>query len=509
MKYALTLFIALMLSRPGVALAAPGLDPRDFGAKGDGRTKDTVAIQRAIDAATKDGGTVRLADGTFLCGTLTLKSGVTLHIEKGAILLGSTEHADYRKNRWLALIEANGQRDIAITGEGVIDGQGAALADDVLRLVKEGKIDDRLDNNRPGEVNRPQLIELLNCVGVTVSGVTLKNSACWVQTYFNCENLTLDRITVRSTAYWNNDGMDIVDCRTVAVTHCDIDSADDGICFKSGDARRACEDIRVEDCVVRSSASAFKLGTSSRGAFRRMRVRGLRIRDTFRSAIAIESVDGAVIEDVDIADVEAKNTGGAIFIRLGHRNTDGQPGAVRDVRISDVSVEIPAGAPDAGYPNAGPSVRAPHNLFPSSIVGLPGHRISNVVLKNISISTAGGGRREIAEVPLEKLAAIPERADRYPEFSMFGELPAWGFYVRHAEGITFENVALSAATPDFRSPFVFDDAENILLKTLRIAPTGQAPVIVQREVKNLRLEDTEPPAETKEFNAPASGLKKS
>jgi polygalacturonase len=419
---------------------------------------------------------------------------VTLRIEKGATLLGSTEHADYLKNRWLALIEAKGQRDIAITGEGVIDGQGAALADDVMRRVKEGKIADKLHNNRPGEVNRPQLIELLDCVGVTVSGVTLKNSACWVQTYFNCENLILDHVTVRSTAYWNNDGIDIVDCRRVAVTHCDIDSADDGICFKSGDARRACEDIRVEDCVVRSSASAFKLGTSSRGAFRRIRVRGLRIRDTFRSAIAIESVDGAVIEGIDIADVEAKNTGNAIFIRLGHRNTDGQPGAVRDVRISDMSVEIPAGAPDAGYPHAGPPVRAPHNLFPSSIVGLPGHRISDVVLKNINISTAGGGRREIAEVPIEKLAAIPERADRYPEFSMFGELPAWGFYVRHAEGITFENIALSATAPDFRSPFVFDDAENILLKNMRIAPTGEAPVIVQREVKNLRLQNTEPSA---------------
>lgn len=499
LKSFLTLVVVLMLAGFGVSLAATGFDPRDFGATGDGRTKDTVAIQRAIDAAAKDGGTVRLAGGTFLCGTLTLKSGVTLRIEKGATLLGSTEHADYRKNRWLALIEANGQRDIAITGEGVIDGQGAALARDVLRLVEEGKIADKLDNHRPGEVNRPQLIELLNCAGVTVSGVTLKNSACWVQTYFNCENLTLDHVTVRSTAYWNNDGMDIVDCRRVAVTHCDIDSADDGICLKSGDARRACEDIRIEDCAVRSSASAFKLGTSSRGAFRRITVRGLRLRDTFRSAIAIESVDGAVIEDVDIAGVQAKNTGGAIFIRLGHRNTDGQPGAVRDVRISDVNVEIPAGAPDAGYPNAGPAVRAPHNLFPSSIAGLPGHRISNVVLKNISISTAGGGRREIAEVPLEKLAAIPEHAERYPEFSMFGELPAWGFYVRHAEGITFENVALRAAAPDFRSALVFDEAENILVKTMRIEPAGDAPLIVQHGVKNLRLQNAEPPAGTREF----------
>lgn len=492
----LTLAAFFTLTYP--LMAAPTIDARQYGAVGDGRTKDTAAIQRAIDAAAAAGGTVRLSGGTFLSGSLVMKSGVTLLIDKGATLLGSTQQADYLKNRWMALVEAKGQHNIAVTGEGVIDGQGEALAADVLRLVQEKKIIDPMASNRPAEPNRPQLIEFVECKGVSMQGITLKNSSCWVQTYLNCENVSLDHVIVRSTAYWNNDGLDLVDCRHATVTHCDIDSADDGICLKSGEGR-ACEDVVVEDCVVRSSATAFKLGTSSRDAFRRIKARRLSIHDTFRTAIAIESVDGAAIEGVEISEVQAKNTGGAIFIRLGNRNKGGAPGSVRDVQISNVSVEIPATTPDAGYPHAGPPPKSPRNLLPSSIVGLPGHRIANVTLKNITVTTAGGGRRDVAEIPFDKLATIPELADKYPEFSMFGELPAWAFYIRHAEGITLQNVSFLAANKDYRPAFVIDDAENVQLNRAAVAPAGDSPVIVLNGVKGFNATETAAPAGAKEF----------
>jgi hypothetical protein len=225
----------------------------------------------------------------------------------------------------------------------------------------------------------------------------------------------------------------------------------------------------------------------------------LSIHDTFRTAIAIESVDGAAIEGVEISDVQAKNTGGAIFIRLGNRNKEGAPGSVRDVQISNVSVEIPATPPDAGYAHAGPPPKSPRNLLPSSIVGLPGHRIANVTMKNIAVTTAGGGRRDVAEVPFDKLAMIPELADKYPEFSMFGELPAWAFYIRHAEGITFQNVTFQATNKDFRPAFVIDDAENVQLNRAAIAPAGDGPVIVLNGVKGFNATDTPAPAGAKEL----------
>ena len=488
------LFLTALPAKAGLVF-----DPRAFGAKGDGQTKDTEAIQRAIEAAAKTtGGTVRLAGGSFLSGTILLKSGVTLRIERGATLLGSTSHADYRKNRWLALVEAKGQHDISITGGGVIDGQGAALAADVLRLVNEKLIADPLAGDRPAEVNRPQLIELVDCGRVNVTDVTLKNSACWTQTYLHCDAVVLDHVTVRSTAYWNNDGLDLVDCRRSRVTHCDIDSADDGLCLKSGD-KGGCEDIQVSDCKIRSSASAFKFGTSSRSGFKHINVTRLSIYNTFRSAIALESVDGAVIEDIHISNVDARNTGGAIFIRLGHRNKEGPPGSIHNVTISDVNVEIPAGSPDAGYEHAGPASRGPaHNLFPSSIVGLPGHQVSGISLKNIHVTTAGGGQRSVAELPLSKLKSIPEREDRYPEFSMFGELPAWGFYLRHAAGISFENVTLQASAKDYRSAIVGDDVLGLMLDHVILGPAGEEPVIALKDVSDFTLTNSPPPAGAKE-----------
>jgi hypothetical protein len=144
-------------------------------------------------------------------------------------------------------------------------------------------------------------------------------------------------------------------------------------------------------------------------------------------------------------------------------------------------------------------VRAPHNLFPSSITGLPGHPVGNVSLKNITITFAGGGRRDVAEVPLDRLSGIPEQSERYPEFSMFGELPAWGLYVRHAQEVTLENVVLRAVNHDFRSAMVFDDAQKVTLNAVHIEGVGDNPVIVTKDVGAIKLLKTEAPAGTKEF----------
>jgi hypothetical protein len=502
-RYSLSLALLCVSIGPGAESAEPKptvLDVRAFGAVGDAKTRDTASIQKAIDAASAaGGGTVLLAGGTFLSGTLEIKGHVTLRVDRGATLLGSPQRVDYRKNRWYALLVARGQEDITVSGQGVIDGQGGRLAVDVMQLVTEKGLADPLRGNRPGERSRPQLIEFVGCRNVRVQDVILNDSSCWVQTYINCEGLAVERVTVRSVAYWNNDGLDIIDCHKVHVAQCDINSADDGICLKSANPGLACEDVLIEDCRVRSSGSALKFGTASRGGFRRVKVRNLNVYDTYRSAVAIESVDGASVEDVNISGVLAKNTGNAVFIRLGHRNRGGETGSVRNVTISDITVEVPTSRPDAGYEFPGPEVHAPHNLIPSSVTGLPGHPVQGVTLKNVTIILGGGGRREKAHIPLDTLHRVPERADRYPEFSMFGELPAWGFYCRHVEGLKFQDVTLRRKERDDRAALVFDDVKTMELEGVHVLSATTEPVIVLNNVHGATLRDCALPKGVREL----------
>lgn len=457
----------------------------DFGAKGDGQTLNSPAIQTAIDQAhQKGGGVVLIPAGRFLCGTIYLKSNVELRLADGATLLGSTRRFDYDRITWYALILAKEQENIAITGPGTIDGQGAALAADVERLVRDSIIHDPYwGNNRPHEHLRPQLIELVNCKNVRVSGVLLKNSSCWVQTYQGCDGLLVENVRVESRAYWNNDGIDIVDSRNVIVRNCDINSGDDGICLKTAFPPGVCDNILIENCTVRSSASALKFGTASYIGFRNVRVRNLKVFDTYRSAVALEIVDGGFMENIEVSDIVAKNTGNAVFIRLGHRNKDGAVGSLRNIRIHDITVEVPNARPDAGYAFEGPAVAEPHNLIPSSISGLPGHPVRDVSLENIVIRFGGGATRERAYVPLDSLDRVPERPHDYPEFSMFGELPAWGFYVRHVENLRMKNIRLECLAPDFRPALVFDDVNGLQLDKFRFRAAGKKSEVILRKVK--------------------------
>jgi len=493
MKYAPHWPLAFLLIA-GACASAADFDVKKKGATGDGLTKDTAAVQQAIEAAcAAGGGTVLLPPGAYLCGTLELKSGVTLQLQKGATLLGSTDPKDYRHN---ALLVADKQHQLGLCGGGCIDGQGAQL---YAAIEKDGAWR-KPGEKRPSENVRPMLIKFTGCADVTLRDLTLRSAACWVQDYIDCERLTLEHVTVRSTAAWNNDGIDIYGCRDVVVRGCDVDSADDGICLKSGDA--ACDRVLIENCRVRSSASALKFGTASHIGFKNITVRNLEVYDTARSAIALESVDGALIENVDIAHVRATNTGNAIFLRLGHRDAKSPVGALRNVLISDVTVEVPADQPDLKYPFPCPPVRAPHNPFPSSIVGLPGHPVQNVTLRDITISYAGGGRRERAQVTCDR---VPEQAARYPEFSMFGELPAWGFYCRHAEGLTFSNCTFRCAAHDYRSALVCDDVTRLDLAGCRLLSAGDEPVILLNAVHGARLRSCPPPAGARPFLEARSG----
>src|ERR1044072_540268 len=399
----LSFFLVLTTNTTTLFAQKKVLDITKFGAVGDGNTNNTVAIQKAIDsAAAGGGGLVLIPTGKFVTGVINLKSGVELHVSANAFLFGSTKRTDYGGVRASALIVADKQDHISITGTGTIDGRGREVVADVDRMLKEGTLQDPQwqtvnpwGQKRSAEFNRPHLLTFKNCDHVTITGVLFKDAACWVQTYRECTNLTIDSIRVQSTAYYNNDGIDIDDCRNVKVTRCNVNADDDGICLKSGNANTFCENIEISDCVVRSSASALKFGTASHGGFKNIKVSNVKIYDTYRSAIALESVDGGTLENVLIENIKATNTGNAIFIRLGHRKTEAAIGKVRSIHITNVKVEVPAGKPDKGYEMDGPVVPYSHNVFPASITGLPDHPVENVVLENIKVTYEGGGSKQI------------------------------------------------------------------------------------------------------------------
>ena len=486
------LFLLLIFSQ--TILFSQDYNILDFGAKPDGKTLNTKAIQSAIDIATKNGGgRVLIPKGKYLTGAFILKTGTDLHLQKDAIILGSTNPKHYfNLNRWKALVLSDNQNNISITGYGEINGQGRELALHIDSLFYAGQIDSAEYNfveKRPKYYLPPQLIEFVSCKSIAIKNVTLRNAACWVQTYDKCENIVIDSVRIESDAYWNNDGIDIQDCKNVRITNCFVNSADDGICIKSQYENYMCDSIYISNCSVRSSASAVKFGTVSHGGFKNVVIKNIKIYDTFRSAIAIEVVDGAVLENILIDSITAVNTGNAIFIRLSERSKKKKMGVLKNVIIKNVKVEVAFERPDYKYEMRGPALPFFHNIFPSSITGIPGHPVENVRLENIEIIYPGKGNNGLANLPLSRLDQVPESIKAYPEFSMFGELPAWGFYVRHMDGLKMNNIKLRIKEPDYRPAFVFDDVKNLEIRNLKIEGDKKEKHIILHDTKNIKIEN--------------------
>ena len=441
-----------------------------FGIKSNGSTLNTSSIQKGIDFIHDNGGgRLVFYVGRYLTGSIHLKSDVTLQLEEGAILVGSLNPFDYeRLQNWTALIFAIDQQNIGITGKGLIDGQGFQVANNLLGLIHSGVVKDPLKYDRPNETIRPQNIYFKACRNVLIKGITLKDPGSWNQQYDQCKNVIIDGITVDSKSYWNNDGVDIVDCDSVKILNSFFDSADDGICLKSHSPDFICQNVFIHNNKMRTSANGIKFGTASLGGFRNIRIINNFVYDTYRSAIAIETVDGGIVENIIVDSLRSINTGNAMFLRIGERRA-GKKGRMSGITISNLYAEVPSGKPDAGYNYEGPVEDMPRNISPASIVGLPGLVIENVSLINIEIHYPGGGNANFAKVGLDELDKVPEMPSSYPEFSMFKELPAWGIYIRHAKGISLENVMLICEKRDYRKPIVLDDVAGITLNSLSVS----------------------------------------
>ena len=443
---------------------------RNYGAVGDGVAMETEAVQKTIDAChDAGGGVVRVPAGDFQIGTIILKSNVTLSLDYGASLLGSTNVADYptdnlskpREGAAHCLIYAENAKNITIEGLGVIDGRGTH---------------ENFPRNRRGGKNsgiRPRLMRLESCEDLTFSGVTYKRPAFWGLHLIDCKKIHFNAVTVRfRNNNFNNDGLDLDGCEDVLIENCDIDSGDDGICLKS--SQNPCRNIVVRGCKVSSNTAALKLGTSSRGGFLDVKVTNCYFNNCPMGAIKLQSVDGGRLENVDISRITMEDVGCPIFIRLGNRGstfskneTEKRPvGTLKNVRISDVVAEVTIEdreqAARAAYKNiqaedaAGITDSEKSKAGPIMITGIPGHSIENVVLENIKISYPGHGTEDDAT------RVVAEDENRYPEQYFFGVLPAWGAYIRHAKNIEFLNVKLEVREPDERKRIHQEDVDGFV-----------------------------------------------
>jgi len=454
--------LALVLTATLAAGDARGSDesPRhnisDFGAQPDGTTPCTTPIQQAIERCAAEGGCVYFPSGTFLSGPVRLRSGVTILLDEGATWLGSRNRDDYTlsetsnsgggRSKARALIEGYDLEHVTLRGGGTIDGNGDAFKQ------KDGY--------------RPKVFYFEKCRDVRIEGVRLRNAGSWMQHYRFCEDLTISGIDVFNHASFNNDGLNVDSCRRVRIAGCRIDSDDDGIVLKSL-SQQPCEDVDVRDCDVSSHCNAIKCGTESGGGFKRITVESCRVssppetkaiygRDRGLAGIALEIVDGGCLEDVTVSDVSIRGVTVPIFLRLGNRarpydNEQPTPGVgtFRRVKLSRIKAE---GVSDVGC----------------SITGLPGHPIEDVRLDDIQLEFEGGGTADLGH------RDVPERPEAYPESTMFGTLPAYGFYCRHARDLAFHNIVLRTSKPDGRYAMVCDDVGNLVIDGCDAAAGGPA-----------------------------------
>ena len=429
---------------------------------------ETQFWQARIDeAAAHGGGTVCLPAGRHLTGSIFLKSNVTLKLERGCVLEGSTNIADYAdihleyaeiREPWQALVAAEGQTNIAVVGEGEIFGNGAGFPFDV-------------------RLGRPRGLLFHRCRNVRVEGIAMRDLASWTCYYKECDGVVHCRVRVDSHANGNADGVDI-DSRNVLVEDCEFDCDDDGVVLKSDNPHFIVENVEVRRCEVRSACSLFKLGTASHGGFRNIffhdltggAVRrellnpktgvgflseyraetwpGATVKPAPISAIAIEGVDGGLLENIVFRNIEAREATCPIFIRGGLRY--GRKWG------NKVDLGIPFGSAKTVRGVTLENIRVKAKSFTaSSITGVPGLRLQDIALRNVEIEVPGAGDAALSE----RGKPVPEKVDAYPESNMFDHrmLPAYGFYLRHVDGLEFQNVKVTRLGPDPRDEIVAED----------------------------------------------------
>ena len=456
------LFASLTLLLTVMTVAANDYNIRDYGAKGDGKTLDHTAINRAIEAAVaKGGGRIVVPTGTYLCGSIRLKSNIELHLMAGAKILaapakmkaydesevfGFPEYQDgghtYFHN---SLIWAEGQENVSITGRGMIDGEGLTKKDT-----------ERAGNVQGGSIGTgDKAIALKLCKNILIRDITIFRGGHFAIIVTGCERGTIDNVTIDT----NRDGIDIDCCKYLTVTNTKVNTpSDDAIVLKASYALKravACEHILITNCLVTGYklgtfldgtyqpekvnwvCGRIKLGTESNGGYRNITISNCTC--MWSSGLAFEEVDQGRMENITVTNISMSHVHHyPIYITTGCRNRGPkevtQPSSARDIFISNVVAQ------DCD------------SLAGIIVTGMPGEPIRNVCLTDIFVQYRGGGKK--VEKPYR------EQGTNYPEPRWAGPTPAYGLFARHVDGLTLRNVRFELMRPDERPDIMLEDVQN-------------------------------------------------
>ena len=527
----MTLFLAVIWINPviqadnnfqsGIQGRADFYNIRTYGAKGDGVTLDTAAINKAIDAAAKQGGgTVFFPSGTYLSFSIRLKSNITLFLDNGATILaadpkeakGSYDlpepnqfdmYQDFGHSHWQnSLIWGIGVENVAIIGQGKLDGKGLTrrgpgpnkprTAGETPSSMK-GNVSPLGETSPVTEMNGlgNKAIALKLSKNVTLKDFTIFQGGHFALLATGVDNLTIDNVKIDT----NRDGFDIDACRNVRISNSSVNSPnDDAIVLKSSYAlgfNRATENVTITNSQVSGydlgtfldgsfqtkqefapdkdrPTGRLKFGTESNGGFKNITISNINF--VHCRGLALETVDGGYIEDVSISNITMRDIGNSpIFIRLGKRQrapSDTPVAKIRRIIIDNVVVS------DA------------HSEYASIIAGLSESAIEDVRFSNIRIHYKGGGTKENAAI------VVPENEKNYPEPSMFGTLPSYGFYIRHARGIKFDNVEVSYENDEARPAFMLEDVKNVEFSRTNAQLSKDAKMFVLKNVADFIVRDS-------------------
>jgi polygalacturonase len=463
---------------------------KDYGAKGDGTTLDTKAINATIDAASAEGGgTVYFSGGNYLTGSIHLKSNITLYIDRGATIIAAPaeDSSEYDKlepaindkyqdlghcHFHNSLIWGENLHDISIIGSGMIWGKG------LLGGEKKG-----------GSNYANKSIALLLCRNVIIRDVTIKHGGWFGILATGVDHLTIDNVMMDT----NRDGMDIDCCQWVHISNCTVNSpSDDGICLKSTFAlgyTRVTKNVTITNCIVsgyfegsvldgtykkdyrKAPTGRIKMGTESNGGFQNIAISNC-VFDHCRG-LALESVDGALLEDITVSNITMRYvTNSPFFIRLGARMRAPDSlviGKCRRIFISNINVY---------------NANAMDDSSASIISGIPGHEIEDLEMSNIHIYYKGGGTKELAEVN------VPEFEKRYPDPNKFGIIPAYGFFIRHVKNLVMHDVTISFLNNDYRPPFILNDVKGATFRYIKAQKMQGVPGFVLDKVDDFTIQNS-------------------